>query len=352
MLLNLLPNIIFQPASVRHLPVHLQVEPTNKCNLVCIMCPRDGLVQNSERMPLERFRFIYDQIKPRRINLSGLGEPLLNKDIFKMSSYAGNNGSVVNLPSNFTLAGNYLDRILGSGISQIKVSIDAANRGTYLKIRGVDKFDEIVDSIRTLNHLKSNAGMSKPAIRFNFAVQDENIDEVVDAIDLSHRIGVDTIYFQYLEFVGIERRKPKLVDRLNARTLKRNLTAAAAAASKRRIHTNLPVWLRDLHLYDNKMQSIDKFKRNHRKCYFPWFSTFIEVNGDVKPCPVMGWELNEGKMGNIFQEDFHAIWNNASYRQLRKDLKKGRRPFVPCETCIPQNIFNLGLIFWKLLPRK
>jgi radical SAM protein with 4Fe4S-binding SPASM domain len=316
------------------------------------MCPRDGLIQKPDAMTFESFKYVYDQIKPRRINLSGLGEPLLNHDIFKMSSYAGENGSVVNLPSNFTLAGKYLDQIHGSGISQIKVSIDAANRDTYQKIRGVDEFDEIVDAIKTLNHLKIAAGLRKPAIRFNFAVQDENIEELVDVVDLSHRLKVNTIYFQYLEFVGIEDRKPKLVDKLKTRTLKRNLTAAAAAASKGKIHTNLSVWLRDLELYDNKMQSIENFKRNHRKCYFPWFSAFIEVNGDVKPCPVVGWELNVGKMGNIFQDNFSDIWNNASYRQMRKDLKQGRRPFPPCGTCIPQNIFNLGLIFMKLLPKK
>jgi radical SAM protein with 4Fe4S-binding SPASM domain len=316
------------------------------------MCPRDKIIKKPETMAFKKFSYIYDQIEPLRINLSGLGEPFLNKHIFKMSSYASENGSVVNLPSNFTLASKYLDKIIDSGISQIKVSIDAANRDTYLKIRGVDRFDEIVDSIKKLNYLKAKANILKPAIRFNFAVQNENIDEVVDFINLSYSLKVDTIYFQYLEFVGLEDRKPKLVDKLNTQKLKQHLTKAAAAASKKRINTNLSVWLRDLNLYHNKMQSIENFKPNKRKCYFPWFSTFIEANGDVKPCPVVGWKLNEGKMGNIFRENFKDIWNNARYRKLRKEFKNRRRPFLPCDTCIPQNIFNLRLIFSKMLPKK
>ena len=211
--------------------------------------------------------------------------------------------------------------------------------------------DEIVNSIKKLNYLKAKRGISIPTIRFNFAVQNENIDELVDIIELSRSLEVDAIYFQYLEFIGLENRKPILVNKLNTKKLKQNLMAAASAAANNRINTNLSVWLRDLNLYDNKMQSIENFKSNNRKCYFPWFSTFIEVNGDVKPCSVVGWKLNEGKMGNIFKENFEDIWNNASYRKLRRDLKSRQRPFLPCKTFIPQNIFNLRLIFSKMLPK-
>jgi radical SAM protein with 4Fe4S-binding SPASM domain len=294
---------------------------------------------------------IYDQIKPLRINLSGLGEPLASKDVFKISSYASENGSLVNFPTNFTQANKYMDKIFQSGISQIKVSIDAANPNTYLNIRGVDKFEEIIESIRVLNDFKRKAGLKKPEIRFNFALMEENIHELGEIINLADRLEVGVIYFQDLVYIGLEDNKANIVGDLNAKNLEEYLTAAERAARGKGIKTNLGIWLKDLQLYANKMEPLEKFKPNRRICYFPWFSTYIEVNGNVRPCPHVGFIADEGIMGNIFEDRFADIWNGNLYKTFRQDIKNRHRPLAVCKTCIPKNMLDLMQIASRLLPR-
>ncbi len=345
-------DIFLKPLTVRNLPVHAQVETTTACNLKCIICPRAGIIEKPETMGIESFKKIFNQIRPKRINLSGLGEPLTNKDIFKISSYASKNGGLVNFPTNFTLARKFMDKFVNSGIAQLKISIDAASRDTYLKIRRADKFDEIVGAIRDLNYLKSKANEKMPEIRFNFAVQNENIHELGDIVELADTLKVDRIYFQDLEYIGIEYKKPALVGGLSFDKLLQNLSTASHIASQKKIGTNLNIWLRDFELYKNKMDSIEIFKPNNRICYFPWFSTYIEIDGNVRPCPHFMFIKDEGVMGNIFKEDFKSIWNNDLYKEFRKALKSQTRRFVPCKSCIPQNLSNLIHITSKMLPQK
>jgi radical SAM protein with 4Fe4S-binding SPASM domain len=349
--LKLLPDLLFQPLKVRHLPPHVQLESTTACNLNCITCPRASLIEKPRTMSFQSFKRVYDQIRPSRMNLSGLGEPLANADIFRISSYASDGGTLVNLPTNFSLAGGLLGKIIDSGISQFKVSIDAATRDTYLKTRGCDLFEEIVGSIEKLNAMKAEAGVRRPEVRFNFAVQKENIDELVDIIHLASRLDVRVVYYQQLEFIDLEDRKPALVGGLNSETLSKHLAAASEAARAKGIETNLKTWVRDLALYANKIESVGRFESNTRTCYFPWFSTYIEVNGDVRPCPHFMFRQNEGIMGNVFEQRFEQIWNGRAYREVRRELRAHRRPFAPCETCIPQKLSGLVHVLSKLLPK-
>jgi radical SAM protein with 4Fe4S-binding SPASM domain len=349
---KIIPDIILKPLNVKHLPFHVQLETTTACNLKCMSCPRADLIETPKSMELETFKKIFDQIKPKRINLSGLGEPLANKDIFKISSYASQNGSIVNFPTNFTLARKLMNKFVGSGIAQLKISIDAASREIYLKVRQADKFDEIIEAIRDLNNLKADANGKKPEIRFNFALQKENVHELLDIVELADTLEVKSIMFQDLQYIGMEDKKPALVGDLSFDKLIQNLNTAAHMASHKKIKTNLHIWLRDFDLYKNKMGSVEIFKPNNTICYFPWFSTYIEINGNVKPCPHYMFVGNEGVMGNIFNEDFKSIWNNDLYKDFRKALKSRTRPFTPCKNCVPQKLSNLIHFTFKMLPQK
>ena len=98
------------------------------------------------------------------------------------------------------------------------------------------------------------------------------------------------------------------------------------------------------------MWDVENHTSNNKTCYFPWFSTYIEVNGDVRPCPHFMFTPDEGKMGNVFEQSFESIWNNEHYTKLRQAFKKRHRPYTPCETCIPQGLFDLLHISSRLLP--
>ena len=99
------------------------------------------------------------------------------------------------------------------------------------------------------------------------------------------------------------------------------------------------------------MEPIEKFKPNLRICYFPWISTYIDVYGNVKPCPHFVFKADEGIMGNVFDHQFKDIWNNYNYKRLRLEFKNRQRPFTVCKTCIPKNMSDLIQITSKFLPK-
>jgi radical SAM protein with 4Fe4S-binding SPASM domain len=63
--------------------------------------------------------------------------------------------------------------------------------------------------------------------------------------------------------------------------------------------------------------------RKYHLCPYPWYSFTIASNGDVVAC-CRDLE-HKTVLGNLFQEEFEAIWNGERYRALRRDLAS-RRP--------------------------
>lgn len=350
-LVNLTARKLLRSGEIIGLPLHLQVEITNDCNLLCESCHRDLLYPKTTTMKFEEFKKIFDEIRPLKINVSGLGEPFLNPDVFEIISYAKRGGAAVNCASNFTLVGDKIRKIIDSGIDQIKVSIDAATPETFLAIRKFDLFDTLVENIEKVNTAKREMGVEHPSIRFNFALQNGNIDELLDTLKLADRLGVKTMFIQYLAYVDREDRKKKLVGELNAEKLRHVLLQAEALASELGITTNIGMWKTEFEYFWQNMQPGQYFSPDTRPCFFPWFSSWIDANGDVRPCPVIPWKKDVAIMGNTFEESFSTIWSNEAYRAFRNNHSCGKRPVDVCKTCLPVSLTSIFHIATRLLPR-
>jgi radical SAM protein with 4Fe4S-binding SPASM domain len=333
-------------------PAHVQVEITNACNLKCETCHRDLLYPHPTHMKLDVFKKVIDEIRPKRVNVSGIGEPFINEDVFDMIDYARSSGAKINCATNFTLVERKIEDIVKSGIGQLKVSIDAAKRETYDRIRKKDLHETLIANIRDINETKKRLNSPTPALRFNYALQSDNIDELLETIELAHSLDIKSMYIQYLEYTDRENRRERLTGDLTAERLREALEAADALAKRYGITTNLPIWFRDFDLYWNKMLPIDQFKPNNKPCYFPWFSAWIDADGTVRPCPIIPWQLGVAHMGNIETTPFRDIWNNKDYQELRRALAKGDRPTEPCRTCIPPSLFYIFHVGTRLLPGK
>jgi radical SAM protein with 4Fe4S-binding SPASM domain len=267
-----------------------------------------------------------------------------------MIDYAKKSGAAVNCATNFTRVRDRHREIVESGIDQLKVSIDAARADTYFAIRGEDAWDHILDNIREVNRWKKELGSTTPSIRFNFALQSYNYEQVPDLIRLAHAHGVDGIYIQYLEYVDADDRKGMLTGTMTEEGLRAKLKEAEALAAELGIITNLEIWWRDWDIFWNKMQPIAQFEPNCKQCYFPWFSAWIGADGWVRPCPIMPWTHDEGRMGHLSKQSFGEIWNSPKYRALRAALARGERPTRSCKTCVPQSLKNILFLRTKLLP--
>ncbi len=344
-------NVFLKPLELKNLPTHVQIEITTFCNMDCLSCGRRYIIDKGHHMSFNEFEQIYNQIKPRNVNLSGLGEPLLNPEIFKMIEHCRMNGSVVNFPTNLSLSEKIIEKLVDTQIDQLKVSIDASTPEMFRMVRRSEKFNILLRNIRLINNIKKKKSLKYPEIRFNFALQKYNIDELPKLITLAKELNVSTIYIQDLNYFSVEKEKEELCG-FNLQKLREILDTSEQIARKNGINTNISNWKRNLDRLYNKMLSKDQFVPNAIKCNFPWVSTFIDVHGNVKPCPVFVWERNAKSLGNCLEQSFKKIWNNESYKKLRWEFKRNIRSNPICERCVPPNILDMKLILQKMILRK
>ena len=343
-------TMLRRPIVMKDYPIHLQLESTDACNLNCTTCSRDILVEKASLLKTEYWRSIIDEMRPTNINVSGIGEPFLHPDIYEIIRYAKDRGASVNCATNFTRIHDNHQELVECGIDQLKVSIDATDAHTFRLIRGEDSWNEIVANIREVNLWKKKLGSSTPSVRFNFALQQYNYLQCVDLVKLAKELEVDGIYYQFLSYVDMEDRKSILTGDMSKDKLLGLINESDRLAREYGIQTNLDLWHRDFEMFWNKMLPLGEYEMNHKSCYMPWISTWLGADGWVRPCPVMPWTLDEGRMGHLSTQSFGEIWNGDKYRELREALARGERPTRSCKTCYPQDLYNVVSIKSKLLP--
>jgi Predicted Fe-S oxidoreductases len=136
------------------------IEPTNVCNLSCIMCPNSRLSDNKCSMNFDLFRKIINEIKyvAKVIRLNYRGEPLIHPNIIEMIQYCKENTFArISLSTNGMLLTKELSKkFIETGIDEIIFSLDANSSETYYKIKGSEEFNKVVKNIITFLEMNTN----------------------------------------------------------------------------------------------------------------------------------------------------------------------------------------------------
>lgn len=354
-------NLVWKPVTVTQPPLHIQVELTTYCNLNCKPCARAQYLNGAPPTHLTPGAFvrIVESIRPTNITLSGVGEPLMSPHLVELIRIAKTFGVSINTTTNGTLLTPERSvELVKSGLDLLKVSVDAATPETYRSMRGANTFWHVLDGIRMLNDLKKQLHSATPAIRFNYVVSQHNYQEMAETVKLAEKLGVPAIYFQPLDLFGLEDRRTDLVGDLTIGVLTYEIRRALRASQHTQVQTNLQDFLRRMPDYWRKyqlqpqqqaqqeMQGLS-YKRLFSTCLLPWFSAYITVNGDMRPCCTC--LQTDTSMGNVLDMSVDAVWNGERYQQLRQLFRDGKRPFPVCETCVPKTLTTL-LRYATLLP--
>jgi MoaA/NifB/PqqE/SkfB family radical SAM enzyme len=102
------------------------------------------------------------------------GEPLLNKELPQILSYAKKLGFFVKLSTNGFLYPKKAVEIIGLP-SRIYFSFDTTSKQEYKKIRGIDGYDKLIESIKIAKDLKQEFCLL-------YTVTNENIKNIVDIV--------------------------------------------------------------------------------------------------------------------------------------------------------------------------
>jgi radical SAM protein with 4Fe4S-binding SPASM domain len=145
-------------------PYTINITPSSVCNFKCSYCHL-SLEENEKLTVKSRQSFlnlslhnkIIDDLSffPQRVKkilYCGLGEPLLNKNIADMVSYANQSGCIegIDIISNGALLSKKLsDKLIMAGLSALRISIQGLNSEEYKKNANVEiSFEKLLENIR------------------------------------------------------------------------------------------------------------------------------------------------------------------------------------------------------------
>src|SRR5437763_3907462 len=148
-------------------PVCLYLETTNRCNLLCTTCPRTfEALEPPADMSWELFTAIVDQF-PRiaRVVLHGVGEPMMVPALPRMIRYLKDRGTYVLFNTNGTLlTARKGQQLIGSGLDELRVSLDAAEPEAFRLVRGKNFFDRIVRNVRAFRDMQRERAAETPRV--------------------------------------------------------------------------------------------------------------------------------------------------------------------------------------------
>ena len=298
-----------KPAVMPFHPISIDVEPTGRCNFKCRFCQVPSMDRHVPDLTLGNFKKILAEFPyVLRVKIQGMGEPLLNNELFEIISYMKSRSIYTFFTTNGSLLTDTNSRkVLASGVDEIYISLDGATRETFESIRTGGVFEQVTGNIRRLASMRSKG---RPLLNAWTVATRTNAGELMNIIRLAGELGLDGIIIQQdISFWG----KPEFRSRYHDESVTQGdmdniLDNARALAEELGIGFSL-------HRSDSYSAS--------SQCMWPWKSTYVSADGYIIPCCVRA-DPQLLNFGNILETPFRKIWNGPEYRNLRKSIKSNK----------------------------
>jgi AdoMet-dependent heme synthase len=272
----------------KSIPISVIIELTRNCNVSCCHCY--NLKDNAE-LSFAQIKNIARQLRQAGtlfLSLTG-GEIFTKQDIFDICFYLRRSGFDLSLFTNGTLINqNNIKLIRELNLSEVGISIQGASASTHDRITG--SAGSFVRSIEAISLLKN----AQIPVNLKCTLMQENFAEYKQVIKLANQLGVSYMIDPIIS--------PK--DDGSKNILKHRLDAK-----------QLAVFYKD-ELSKQKSVVNQDHADDDFICPAGSVMASISAKGDVYPCI----QLPE-KIGNVFESDFKAIWENSKFlKQLRKKV--------------------------------
>jgi MoaA/NifB/PqqE/SkfB family radical SAM enzyme len=317
-------------------PVCLYLEVTNRCNLPCETCPRTfEELEPPADMSWDLFTRIVDQVPDlARAVLHGVGEPMLVRDLPRMIRHLAERGAYVLFNTNGTLLDERRGReLVGSGLHELRVSLDAAEAGTYARVRGVDAFARVVANVRAFTARQRALGEERPRVSLWLTGLKETLAQLPRFVQLAHELGVGEVYLQRLVYArggqGLARAESALFDNVDAE--EKDVIRRAEETAR-----VLGVSFCASGAVEPEI-SIERAPgdRPWSLCRRPWTLMYFTATGRALPCCIAPFSqrgYESFTLGDATRETLREIWNGPRYREFRRALASDHPP-PSCAGC-------------------
>ncbi len=291
------------------LVVHLQTQ--SSCNGRCLACPHPmlrGKGYEEGAMEWDLFASIADQLASEsllsRVSFHLHNEPLLDERIFEWVRHFKSKGT--DKTSRLVTNGELLDRfpasdIIGSGLDDLTISLNAHSRETYEAVNAGISYDRVMANVESV---LSNLAL-RDRVSLSFLVSRRNEDEVDRAIRYWRSRGVGTRVVQMTnragaleDFEGVRPDTPRSGGSVPSRLLRGPMDRVRQAAG----------------------------------CTLPFCQMNILFNGD---CIVCCHDWNRASVvGNARTTPLREIWNGNEMNEIRRlVLRKEYDRVGACRGC-------------------
>lgn len=278
-------------------PLMLNIEPTLACNLRCFMCPAHN---EGSRGRMRRAKGFMDWVLYARLmdecaaegpvlvlNLHKDGESTLHPRFADMLAYARRRGAaeLIHFNTNATFEDpSLVDAILESGVDDITLSIDAFEPETFLKVKGRDLFQRVLDNSHAFFRRREALGLERPFIR-------------------AKMLGAPELAAEFDRFAAYW----------------------GPVADE--------VQVQPLHNFAGGLGPVRETGGAPRHaCEFPFFSTAVNWDGGVTLChrDCFGEDI----LGDVSSASLKSVYAGERYQAYRRALAQGRAAELPlCAGC-------------------
>ncbi len=294
-------------------PFTVLIDPVNACNFKCVFCPTgdpellDAVGRPKGLMGLDLFCKIIDDIgtfdsRLRKLQLYKDGEPLLNKRLPEMVSYAKEKrvSEIVETTTNAALlTGDLAAALLDARLDAIRISVEHVTAEGYKDVtRNFSDYDAIRSKVEALFNLKEkrNSPLKVHAKIIDIGLSEEEKEKfIADFSPISDSLNIDTL----MDWGGADRHG------------------------------------RDFQLGRSPSRSIDgvvPLNKQRKVCSSPFKSLAVNFDGRVSVCCV-DWSL-ETIVGDVSKTSLRHIWEGGDLLAFRMTHLEGRRDTLKaCAGC-------------------
>jgi MoaA/NifB/PqqE/SkfB family radical SAM enzyme len=333
-------------------PFLIEIWPTNRCNLRCIMCgtwanrrkmEEKGIKYNpneemKNEVSEERLLNLVEESKElgaREFLITGGGEPFIRKTTtLKLMEKIKALNLFGNLNTNGTLlTKGDINKIIDIEWDMMMFSIDAPDANTHDYIRGLRGcFEKAKENLLLIKKEKKKLKKEKPKIVFNTVLSNKIYDKIDKLIEFASEVGCEDITFIPLIPYDEQARKIELSEKQKLR-LEEKKENLIKISKKFGINTNLAE-LNFSVLSDRMSEAILKEIENspkdliHSPCFEPFLHLLVKANGETTFCCMM-----ENSPENIKEKSLEQIWFGDYFNEQRRNfINKNVRK--ECEFCV------------------
>lgn len=316
------------------IPITVELDPTNLCNLKCPYCNfrilrrenKQSLDKNTMKMVIKEL----GKLGVRGITFTGGGDPLCNPDTLYAVKLAKKSGMNVGFITNGVLQTPEISEIILQNCIWYRLSLDADCQETYERMHKVNAFHKVISNLETIIQIKKKI-KSKCTIGVGYLTGMDSITGILPVAKLCKSMGVDYIQFRPIVLNDIKKFRKYSLE-VWPETIKNLKVAFKEASGNFKVLFSL-----------EKYQDFNKpnFGRNYKNCFAHHFATVIGSSGDVWLCCHLRGNTKYS-LGNIKKQSFKEIWFSAKRKKIYNsiDLKNDCQPLCRLH---PQN-----KILWQI----